>query len=50
MDASEKKRQAAQASLEYIEPGATLGVGTGSTVNSLIEILPTVRDRIDKVV
>ena len=50
MDASEKKRQAARASLEYIEPGATLGVGTGSTVNSLIEILPTVRDRIDKVV
>jgi len=50
MDASEKKRQAAEASLEYIVPGATLGVGTGSTVNSLIEILPTVRDRIDKVV
>jgi len=36
--------------MELIEPGTTLGVGTGSTVNCLIEILPEVRDRIDKVV
>ncbi len=50
MDESEKKHQAAQASLEFIEPGTTLGVGTGSTVNYLIEMLPAVRDRIDKVV
>jgi len=28
----------------------TLGVGTGSTVNFLIELLPTVRDQIDKIV
>ena len=27
-----------------------LGVGTGSTVNELIELLPTVRDRMDKLV
>jgi len=33
-----------------IQPGTTLGVGTGSTVNCLIEILPEVRDRIDHVV
>jgi len=50
MDASEKKRSAAKASLEFIPPGTTLGVGTGSTVNSLIEMLPTVRDRIECVV
>ena len=50
MDASEKKRQAAQASLEFIVPGTTLGVGTGSTVNYLIEMLPPIRDSIDKVV
>jgi len=50
MDATEKKRNAAKASLEFIEPGSALGVGTGSTVNCLIEMLPTVRDRIDRVV
>jgi ribose 5-phosphate isomerase A len=50
MDATEKKRAAARAAMELIEPGTTLGVGTGSTVNCLIEILPEVRDRIDKVV
>lgn len=38
------------ASLEFIEPGTVLGVGTGSTVNYLIEMLPTVRDRIEKLV
>jgi ribose 5-phosphate isomerase A len=50
MDAKEKKRSAARASLEFIDPGIVLGVGTGSTVNELIDLLPTVADRIDKVV
>ncbi len=50
MDASEKKRNAARAALEFIDPGSKLGVGTGSTVNCLIEMLPEVRDRIDSVV
>lgn len=50
MDSSEKKINAARASLEFIEPGTVLGVGTGSTVNHLIGMLPTVRDRIDKLV
>jgi ribose 5-phosphate isomerase A len=35
----EKKRLAAQAALRYIEPGMVLGIGTGSTVNQLIELL-----------
>lgn len=50
MNASDKKRIAAAAALEFIEPGTALGVGTGSTVNHLIEMLPGVRDRIDCVV
>ncbi len=50
MDATRKKRAAARAALEFIEPGMTLGVGTGSTVNCLIEMLPEVRKRIDRVV
>jgi len=36
--------------MEFIEPGMTLGVGTGSTVNFLIEMLPEIRDKIDRVV
>lgn len=36
--------------MELIQPGTALGVGTGSTVNCLIEILPEVRDLIDRVV
>ena len=50
MDASQKKRDAAKAAMEFIEPGTTLGVGTGSTVNYLIEMLPEIRDKIDRVV
>ena len=50
MDATEKKRAVARAALEFIQPGTTLGVGTGSTVNCLIEMLPEVRNLIDRVV
>jgi ribose 5-phosphate isomerase A len=50
MDAIEKKRAVARAAMEFIQPGTTLGVGTGSTVNCLIEILPEVRNLIDRVV
>lgn len=50
MDQDQKKHNAAKASLEYIESGTVLGVGTGSTVNSLIDLLPTVRNNIDAVV
>jgi ribose 5-phosphate isomerase A len=35
----EKKRRAAEAALRYIESGMVLGIGTGSTVNQLIELL-----------
>ena len=35
----EKKRRAAEAAVSYIESGMVLGIGTGSTVNQLIEVL-----------
>jgi len=50
MNQDELKRQAAKAALDYIEDGMTLGVGTGSTVNFLIEMLPDIRDKIAAVV
>ena len=34
-----KKRRAAEAAAGYIESGMVLGIGTGSTVNQLIEVL-----------
>ena len=50
MDQKEKKLLAAKASLDYIVDGAVLGVGTGSTVNELIDLLPSIREKIDVVV
>ena len=39
MTPDDKKRIAAEAALEYVQPGTVLGVGTGSTVNHFIDIL-----------
>ena len=50
MDQEQKKQIAAKASLDYIESGIVLGVGTGSTVNHLIDMLPTIKDKIEAVV
>jgi len=50
MEASNKKRSAAKAAMKFIEPGMTVGVGTGSTVNFLIERLPEIRSKINRVV
>jgi len=50
MTSPDNKRSAAEASLQFIEPGVILGVGTGSTVNFLVDMLPDVKDRIDRVV
>ena len=46
-----KKQRAARAALDYLlanglEPGAIIGVGTGSTVNCFIDALTNVRERI----
>ena len=40
------KQRAAEAALEYLEDGALVGVGTGSTVNFFIDGLAAVRHRI----
>ena len=45
-----KKQKAAQAALDYIQPGEVLGVGTGSTVNFFIDALAAVKGKIDAVV
>lgn len=50
MDQSEKKRAAAEAALAFIRPGTRLGVGTGSTVNFLIDALPRVAGDIEVLV
>ncbi|ALF58671.1 ribose-5-phosphate isomerase RpiA [Psychrobacter urativorans] len=42
-DQHAQKQAAAKAALRYIEDDMILGVGTGSTVNCLIELLPTLR-------
>jgi ribose 5-phosphate isomerase A len=50
VEQSEKKFIVAKAALEYIEHGCVLGVGTGSTVNILIDALPSIRARIQALV
>lgn len=50
MDQNEQKRQVAIAALEFINSGCALGVGTGSTVNHLIDALPAIRNQIQSVV
>ena len=47
MSADANKRRAAEAALEFIEPGTVIGVGTGSTVNHFIEMLAAFKGRID---
>ncbi|TXD97991.1 ribose-5-phosphate isomerase RpiA [Psychrobacter frigidicola] len=42
-DQHAQKQAAAKAALRYIEDDMILGVGTGSTVNCLIELLPSLR-------
>ncbi|MEE8248674.1 MAG: ribose 5-phosphate isomerase A, partial [Gammaproteobacteria bacterium] len=39
MNQDDKKRQAAEVAITQIEPGISLGVGTGSTVNFFIDAL-----------
>jgi ribose 5-phosphate isomerase A len=46
MTQNDKKKAAAQAALKYIEDGAIVGVGTGSTVNYFIDALADVKDKI----
>ncbi len=45
-----KKRKAAEAALERIQPGEVLGVGTGSTANFFIDALASVKNKIEAAV
>ena len=47
MTQDDKKKAAAQAALEYVADDAVIGVGTGSTANHFIELLATLRGRIE---
>ena len=46
MSSANEKRQAAEAAIRYVENGAIIGVGTGSTVAFFIDALADLRDRI----
>lgn len=50
MTQDEKKKAAAHAALEHVEPGSVVGVGTGSTANHFIEGLAAMRKSIDAAV
>ena len=51
MNTEQLKLQVAQAALAYINDyDMVIGIGTGSTVNQLIDLLPQVKNRIDAVV
>ncbi len=47
MSQDKSKIAAAEAALEFIESGMVIGVGTGSTVDHFIDLLPRVKGRID---
>ena len=46
LTATDKKQRVAAAALEFLREGMVLGVGTGSTVNALIDQLGPWRDRL----
>ena len=50
MDQNTKKQRVAEAVLDYIDNGESLGIGSGSTVNILIENLSKVKNKIRNVV
>jgi len=50
MHHEEKKQLAAQAALQCIKPGMVLGIGTGTTINYLIDELPAFRNQLDAIV
>ena len=47
MTQDEQKKKVAEAALEYVEAGAIVGVGTGSTANHFIDALAKIKHRID---
>ncbi len=50
MDQNTKKHKVAEAVLEYINNGEILGIGSGTTINILIDLLPKVKNKIQNIV
>lgn len=50
MSQDDNKRRAAAAALPYIKDGMSLGIGTGSTIDILIELLQPLKSRLGPVV
>lgn len=50
MNQEELKALVGRAALEFVPPGAVIGVGTGSTVNHFIDALGEIRERVGGVV
>jgi len=50
MNQDQKKNKVAEAALDYIESGQIIGIGSGTTVHSLINKLETVKSKIEAVV
>ncbi len=47
MDQDDKKNLVAEAALDYIQNGDILGIGSGSTVNKFINLLGSVKNKIE---
>lgn len=47
MTQDQLKKSVAEAALQFVEPGAILGVGTGSTVNYFIDALQKIKNKIE---
>ena len=45
MTQDELKQAVARAAIDYVVPGAIIGVGTGSTANCFIDELGKIKDR-----
>jgi len=50
MSSDDLKRAAAEAAMQYVEPGSIVGVGTGSTANHFIDLLATIKADLDATV
>ncbi|WP_119328460.1 ribose-5-phosphate isomerase RpiA [Cysteiniphilum halobium] len=46
-DQNDLKKLAASAAIEYIKPGMTVGVGTGSTINFFIDELVKIKSKVE---
>ena len=47
MSVDDQKKRAAEAAIDYVEPGMVIGVGTGSTANHFIDCLASVKGKLD---